>query len=288
MTAFGRAPGRRRGAAVSPRSYIVLSNQGDAGKTYHAMAMLRNLARSRRTRAPFKAVSIVRDGEADSLQGHPVAEEVRGLAAAACLPVQACYAPITVIRRSAVRGQVIARGRDLGEVPLAGKDTVVLAGLSTADFTHAQEVIIASYQQAARDADVVVIEGAGSPTEHAIMGNLQGDLANVFITQVASARPVFVVRMDYGGGLAGLAGTLKFLPAAVRRSSLGFVASACRGDLAFIEAQARQAQTRLRLPWLGALEYLEYPDDLDPDAVADLWADAHVAHLRLLYEEICT
>lgn len=270
------------------RTYIVLSTQADAGKTYHVMAMLRNLASAGVVGAPFKAVTVVSEDEVESVDGHPMSVDVAGLAVAARRPLQVCHGPVTVVRRDSLRGRVFALCRAVGDVPLAARDTAVLTALGAMDLRHLRRVIVDSYRRVTDEAQVVVIEGAGSPTEYAFCAEpADCDLPNIFAAEVSAARGVFVARMDRGGGLAGLAGMLTYLPRGVRSRGVGFVAASCQGDRVFLQQQVQSAERRLGVRCLGLLDYIPHSPGLSHDAMAELWAGAHRRELPRLCEVVC-
>src|SRR5258708_15884616 len=64
--------------------------------------------------------------------------------------------------------------------------------------------VLESFAHLAREADIVLIEGAGSPAEINLRA---GDIANMGFAGAANVPVVLLGDIDRGGGIASLAGT---------------------------------------------------------------------------------
>ncbi|HUM17426.1 MAG TPA: hypothetical protein VL086_17145 [Candidatus Nitrosotalea sp.] len=93
-----------------------------------------------------------------------------------------------------------------------------------------------SYDSLAREADVIVIEGAGSPAEPNLM---RRDLASMRVARLARASVPLVGDIDRGGVFASLVGTMVLRPPADRRRVRGFVINKFRGDEALLAPALR-------------------------------------------------
>src|SRR3712207_1866911 len=112
--------------------------------------------------------------------------------------------------------------------------------------------------------DVVVCEGAGSPTEINLRAD---DIANMGLATAADLPVVVVGDIDRGGVFAALYGTVALMPPADQRLVAGFLVNKFRGDVRLLEPGLAEL-TRLTgrptlgvLPWLGGLE-LDVEDSL--------------------------
>jgi adenosylcobyric acid synthase len=110
------------------------------------------------------------------------------------------------------------------------------------------------------DFDVVVCEGAGSPTEINLRA---GDIANMGLARAANLPVIVVGDIDRGGVFAHLYGTLALLDAADQALISGFVVNKFRGDPALLEPGLRQLTALTGRDVLGVLPWRE-----------ELWLDA--------------
>ncbi|MFN7147525.1 MAG: cobyric acid synthase, partial [Myxococcota bacterium] len=113
--------------------------------------------------------------------------------------------------------------------------------------------VTAAYANVAAGVDVVVLEGAGSPAEI----NLRGDMANMEMARHADAAVLLVGDIDRGGVFASLYGTVKLLTPEDRARVAGLVVNRFRGDPAALLpgmaplAALAEVPVRGVLPWRG-------------------------------------
>ena len=104
---------------------------------------------------------------------------------------------------------------------------------SSADYgRYGDEILTAirdSYARLAASADVMILEGAGSPAE---INLLDRDFANMWMAEHADARCLLVADIERGGAFAALYGTWQLAPH--RERIAGFVFNKFRGDSALL------------------------------------------------------
>jgi adenosylcobyric acid synthase len=122
-----------------------------------------------------------------------------------------------------------------------------------------------SYERLAREADVVVIEGAGSPAEPNLM---RRDLANMRVARMARAPVLLVGDIDRGGVFASLLGTMTLLPPADRRRVRGYVLNKFRGDVRLLAPAMRDLTRRTGVPVVGVVPFLRDLALPEEDSVA--------------------
>ena len=114
-------------------------------------------------------------------------------------------------------------------------------------------------------ADLLVIEGAGSPAEL----NLQAsDVVNMAVARHLAAPVLLVGDVDRGGVFAQLLGTLWLLPDDERRLLRGFIVNKFRGDPRLFEDGVRILAERGERPVLGVVPFLPDLGLPEEDAVA--------------------
>jgi adenosylcobyric acid synthase len=125
--------------------------------------------------------------------------------------------------------------------------------------------VLESYQVLGREADLVLIEGAGSPAEVNLRA---GDIANMGFAEAADLPVVLVGDIERGGVIAALVGTHALLEPAERRLLRGYLVNKFRGDSRlFDDAHAViEARTGMRgygvVPWFEQARLLPAEDAL--------------------------
>ncbi len=116
-----------------------------------------------------------------------------------------------------------------------------------------RRIVAESLSKLQAEADVVVIEGAGSPVE---INLKEYDVANMWTAHAATARVILIGDIDRGGVFAQLVGTMELLSAEDRRLICGFLINKFRGDGSLLTAGLEWLEDRYDLPVLGVLPYL--------------------------------
>src|SRR5262249_37790531 len=101
--------------------------------------------------------------------------------------------------------------------------------------------------------DVVICEGAGSPTE---INLLDHDIVNLRVAHDAQLPAVVVGDIDLGGVFAALYGTVALLPDHYRRLVRGFIVNKFRGDPALLLDGCAQLHERTGVPVLGVIPWI--------------------------------
>jgi len=180
---------------------------------------------------------------------------------AQALQAQACRTPATVHMnpvllkpQSDIGAQVVVRG-------------VVDSTLSARDFQGRKAALLGltveSYQSLRHEADLVLVEGAGSPAETNLRAN---DIANMGFAHAADLPVALVGDIDRGHVIAALVGAHTVLDAADRDRIQGFLINKFRGDPSLFDAGRREITARTgwrdlgMAPWLAAARALPAED----------------------------
>src|SRR5689334_3441463 len=94
------------------------------------------------------------------------------------------------------------------------------------------QAVMESYSRLRSEADIVVVEGAGSPAEINLRA---GDIANMGFAREADVPVVLIGDIDRGGVVASLVGTRAVLDAADAAMIRGFLINKFRGDVELFE-----------------------------------------------------
>ena len=237
------------------RALMLQGTGSHAGKTVLVAGLCRLLARRGLRVLPFKSQNMALNAYVTADGGEMGwAQAVQ--AEAAGVPPRVEMNPVLLKPRAEGRSQIVL----LGKV-LADASAREYSGLSAKLWPAIQS----SYESLAQAADVIVIEGAGSPAEPNLM---RRDLANMRVARLAHAPVLMVGDIDRGGVFASLVGTMTLLPAHDRRRVRGFLINKFRGDAALLAPALRDLEKRTNRPVLGIIPFLFRLNLAEEDSVA--------------------
>lgn len=113
--------------------------------------------------------------------------------------------------------------------------------------------VLASYRRLRSQADIVLVEGAGSPAE---INLRQGDIANMGFARAAGVPVALVGDIDRGGVIAALVGTHAVIDAADRAMIRAFLVNKFRGDPALFADGMTAIAARTGWAPLGIVSWL--------------------------------
>lgn len=114
--------------------------------------------------------------------------------------------------------------------------------------------VLESFGQLCGDADVVLVEGAGSASE---INLRDGDIANMGFAVAAAVPVVLIGDIDRGGVIASLVGTHALLPDDEKKLLAGYIINKFRGDVSLFDDAHGMIRDRTGLPCFGTVPYLE-------------------------------
>ena len=153
--------------------------------------------------------------------------------------------PVLLKPQSEVGAQVIVQGRVLGNY-----DARAYFALRPKLMPH----IIESYERIANVADLLLVEGAGSPAEVNLRA---GDLANMGFAEAADLPVVLVGDVDRGGVIAALVGTHALLTEPERARLKGYVINKFRGDPSLFDDAHPIIRARTGMRSYGVVAWFE-------------------------------
>ena len=113
--------------------------------------------------------------------------------------------------------------------------------------------VLESFQRLARSADMVLVEGAGSPAEINLRA---GDIANMGFAMAARVPVVLIGDIDRGGVIASIVGTMHLLPPDEVELVKGFLINKFRGDPALFSGGIDLLESHTGLSSLGVVPFL--------------------------------
>lgn len=124
-----------------------------------------------------------------------------------------------------------------------------------------------SFHRLCANADLVLIEGAGSPAE---INLREGDIANMGFAQAANLPVILIGDIDRGGVIAQIVGTQAVLSAADAARIKAFAINKFRGDPSLFDAGMTAIEQRTGWPSLGVLPWFNDAWRLPAEDVLDL------------------
>jgi adenosylcobyric acid synthase len=224
---------------------MVFGTASHAGKSLIATALCRILA-SRGVRvAPFKAQNMSLNSAATP-EGLEIGRAQALQSEAAGLAPRADMNPVLLKPMSTTGSQAIVDGRIFGT--LHARD--FLGGAKRALWPH----VVSAYERLAREFDVLVIEGAGSPVE---INLRESDIVNMAVAHLADANGLLVADIDRGGAFAAVAGTFALLDANDRARIRAYAFNKFRGDASLLDGGIAVLSERVGVPCAGIIPHLD-------------------------------
>jgi adenosylcobyric acid synthase len=238
---------------------LVAGTTSDAGKSVVTAGICRWLVREGVRVAPFKAQNMSNNSMVTA-DGAEIGRAQVMQAAAARVEPEAAMNPVLLKPGGGNSSQVVVLGRPVADVTALSYRPMKAALL---------EQVLACLADLRSRFDVVVCEGAGSPTEINLRSD---DIANMGLATAARLPVVVVGDIDRGGVFAALYGTVALMPPADQALVAGFLVNKFRGDLRLLTPGLDQLAALTGRPTLGVLPWragleLDVEDSLGVDAV---------------------
>ena len=215
----------------------------NAGKSILTAALCRILLQDGYRVAPFKAQNM-------SLNSF-VTREGGEMGRAQAVQAQACRIdpdvrmnPILLKPNDDTGAQVILMGKPAGNMNVNQYIQYKPAAF---------EEVKKAYDALAKEFDVIVLEGAGSPAEVNLKGH---DIVNMKMAGYAEAPVLLVGDIDRGGVFASFVGTMEVLSEWERKQMAGFVINRFRGKEDLLGPAIEYTRHHTGLPCLGIVPYL--------------------------------
>jgi dethiobiotin synthetase len=227
------------------RALMVQGTGSNVGKSLLVAGLCRLFARRGLTVRPFKPQNMSNNA-AVTADGGEIGRAQALQARAAGVAPSVHMNPVLLKPQSETGSQVVVQGR--------------MAGTARAREYQAWkprllEAVLDSFGRLSAEADLVVVEGAGSASEVNLRA---GDIANMGFARAAGVPVVLVGDIDRGGVIASLVGTRAVLDEADAAMIRGFIVNRFRGDPALFEGGMRFVAERTGWPALGLVPH--FPD----------------------------
>ena len=222
---------------------LMLQGTGsDVGKSVLLAGMARAFARRGLKVRPFKPQNMSNNA-AVTADGGEIGR-AQALQARACgtRPITDMN-PILLKPQSEAGAQIVLGGRVWGTA-CAREYRQLAPGLLPA--------VLAAFARLAAAADLVLVEGAGSPAE---INLRSGDIANMGFAEAAGVPVALIGDIERGGVIAQLVGTRELLSANERALLAGYIVNKFRGDIGLFDSGITAVGERTGLRCFGVVPY---------------------------------
>ncbi|PDS39321.1 cobyric acid synthase CobQ [Rhizobium anhuiense] len=225
------------------RAIMLQGTGSDVGKTVLVAGLCRLAANRGLAVRPFKPQNMSNNAAvADDGGEIGRAQWLQSLAART--PSSVHMNPVLLKPQSENGSQIIVQGRVFGQAK--GRDYQRLK-------PQLLGAVLESFEKVAAGADLVIVEGAGSPAE---INLRSGDIANMGFATRAGVPVVLVGDIDRGGVIASLVGTHAILDDGDRAMIAGYIINKFRGDVSLFDDGIRAIEGFTGWPCFGVVPWL--------------------------------
>ncbi len=215
----------------------------DVGKTVLVAGLCRLAANRGLKVRPFKPQNMSNNA-AVSDDGGEIGRAQWLQSLAARVPSSVHMNPVLLKPQSENGSQIIVQGRVFGQAK--GRDYQRLK-------PQLLSSVLESFAKVSEGADLVIVEGAGSPAEINLRA---GDIANMGFATRANVPVVLVGDIDRGGVIASLVGTHAILSEEDRGMISGYIINKFRGDVSLFGDGIRAIEGFTGWPCFGVVPWL--------------------------------
>ena len=223
---------------------MIQGTMSGAGKSFLVAGLCRIMKQDGYRVAPFKSQNMALNSFITE-EGLEMGRAQVMQAEAAGIKPMVCMNPILLKPTNHTGSQVIVNGE-------------VLRDMSAREYFAYKKQLIPDIKKAFRKleeyADIIVIEGAGSPAEINLRKN---DIVNMGMAEMVDAPVLLVGDIDRGGVFAQLLGTLMLLSGEEKKRVKGLIINKFRGDKTILDPGIVMLEEKGQVPVAGVVPYME-------------------------------
>ena len=223
---------------------MIQGTMSGAGKSFLVAGLCRIMKQDGYRVAPFKSQNMALNSFITE-EGLEMGRAQVMQAEAAGIKPMVCMNPILLKPTNHTGSQVIVNGE-------------VLRDMSAREYFAYKKQLIPDIKKAFRKleeyADIIVIEGAGSPAEINLREN---DIVNMGMAEMVDAPVLLVGDIDRGGVFAQLLGTLMLLSGEEKKRVKGLIINKFRGDKTILDPGIVMLEEKGQVPVAGVVPYME-------------------------------
>ena len=121
--------------------------------------------------------------------------------------------------------------------------------------TQGLNIATKSLKSLQKNFDLIILEGAGSPTE---INLKKSDIANMKMAEIANSSVLLITDIDRGGSFASIVGTMSLLDKRHQKLIKGFVINKFRGDINILKPGFKKIKEITKRPILGTIPMFDF------------------------------
>ena len=217
---------------------MLMGTGSDVGKSLVAAGLCRAFANRGLKVMPFKPQNMSNNAAVTS-DGGEIGRAQALQARAARVDATVHMNPVLLKPETTTGAQVIVRGR---------RQATMTAREYFKNRAQFMPAILDSFRKLTAKADLIIVEGAGSPGE---VNLRDGDLANMGFAAAANVPALLIGDIHRGGVIASIAGTFDILASVDRNRLKGFIINKFHGDVELFSEGRRFLEQRTGTSCLG-------------------------------------
>lgn len=224
------------------RALMFQGTGSDVGKSLVVAGLARAFTLRGLTVRPFKPQNMSNNAAVTSDGGE--IGRAQALQARACRVAPSIHMnPVLLKPQSDIGAQVVVQGHVVGNAKARDYQTLKPTLLRS---------VLESFAVLKGEADLVLVEGAGSASEINLRAN---DIANMGFARAADVPVVLIGDIDRGGVIAQIVGTKAVIDVEDAAMLQGFLVNKFRGDPALFDQGMKDIERRTGLPALGLVPH---------------------------------
>lgn len=248
---------------------MVQGTGSNVGKSVLVAGLARAFTRRRLKVQPFKPQNMSNNA-AVTADGGEIGRAQALQALGARVPTSVHMNPVLLKPESDSGSQVIVQGKRFGTVRGAGFSQMKSKLL---------QYVMESFEEVESKADLVLVEGAGSPAEINLRA---GDIANMGFAEAVDLPVVLCGDIDRGGVIASVVGTHAVLTDEEVLRIKAFLINKFRGDPSLFDSGVTEIGDRTQWPCLGVVPWFTRAGDLPAEDALDLSDNQEKGALKIV------
>ncbi|GEO14001.1 cobyric acid synthase [Microvirga aerophila] len=244
---------------VRPPAVMIQGTGSNVGKSLLVAGLCRLFARRGLRVRPFKPQNM--SNNAAAVDGGEIGRAQALQARAANITASVHMNPVLLKPETDRRSQIIVQGQRFGQLEASSyqrRSTLL-------------PYVLDSFGILGQDADLILVEGAGSPAET----NLRdGDIANMGFASAAEVPVILTGDIDRGGVIASLVGTHAVLDSHDRSLVRAFLINKFRGDVRLFDDGVATIERMTEWPSLGIVPWFRDAHKLPAEDALDIASEA--------------